>query len=465
MITEKTNVWRSGLSSLAKGLARVLPGSGLKKQTRNSGAYLAVFSAFATLSLLFTPNTTLAQEDPPPPANLTVAFGDSNYTAIENGADAQVMISLNQPADRSVSIPINTSPATGPYTIAFSHVVFDVGEQHRTIAVSANDDKDLTNQTVTLSLGTRPSGVSLGSPSSARVTLWDDDLKDLNISFGSASSTATENGGNATVAITLDSASDRALRIPITATAGTDTVADDYKLSANEVVFNVGQSRKTITISAEDDDDLTAGSVVLGFGTLPAGVDVSTEEGAQTTHTVTLSDDGMRVVEFDEDKYNAPEGGGAQTITVNLEPAPTSNVNIRISFPAPPQNNPKYSVTGLTNNMLTINSDSTSGTFEVTGLEDDDMVSQTVTFRITSPYPATVRAGKTTSTVVTLVDNELPPAPMVSFESGNQAPVNEGSTRTVGVNLNPASDEEVKVDVSFQHHRGQCGWRWRRCRL
>ena len=77
MITEKTNVWRSGLSSLAKGLARVLPGSGPKKQSGSNGICLAVFSAFATLSLLFTPNTTLAQD-----AALTVSFGDSNYTAV-----------------------------------------------------------------------------------------------------------------------------------------------------------------------------------------------------------------------------------------------------------------------------------------------------------------------------------------------------------------------------------------------
>ena len=181
MITEKTNVWRSGLSSLAKGLARVLPGSGPKKQSGSNGAFLAVFSAFATLSLLFTPNTTLAQDDEGP-AQLTVSFGANAYTAIENGADAQVMISLDQPADRAVSIPLNTSPATGPYSIAFSTVDFDIGEQHRTIAVKAtNDDKDRSNQTVTLSFGARPDGVSVGSPSSARVTLWDDDLKELEL--------------------------------------------------------------------------------------------------------------------------------------------------------------------------------------------------------------------------------------------------------------------------------------------
>ena len=72
-----------------------------------------------------------------------------------------------------------------------------------------------------------------------------------------------------TIPIMLDSATDRDLRIPITATAdsGEGTAADDYKLSANEVVIPAGQSRKTITVKHNDDDDLTADSVALGFGT------------------------------------------------------------------------------------------------------------------------------------------------------------------------------------------------------
>ena len=65
----------------------------------------------------------------------------------------------------------------------------------------------------------------------------------------------------------LDSATDRDLRIPITATPDSTagTAADDFELSATEVVFNAGQSRKTITVKHNDDDDLTVDSVTLGF--------------------------------------------------------------------------------------------------------------------------------------------------------------------------------------------------------
>ena len=447
MITEKTNDWRSGLSSLAKSLARVLPGSGPKKQSGSNGAFLAVFSAFATLSLLFTPNTTLGQDDEGPAA-LTVSFGAATYTAIENGADAQVMISLDQPADRSISIPLNTSPATGPFSVAFTHVDFAVGEQHRTIAVTANDDKDRNNQTVTLSFGTRPSGVSVGSPSSARVTLWDDDLKELTIQFGLGTFIATENRGAVTVPIILNEATDRDLRIPLTHTpdSGEGTLATEYKLSATEVVFNAGQSRKTITVSANDDDDLTPDSVELGFGTLPFGVD-NTPEGRATAE-VTLADDGIRVLQFGANKYSATEEDTSGVdVTVSIAPVPLSDTNVRISYPAPPRNNADYSVTGITSNMVTVPT-SGSVTFTVVALEDADLVDEKITFRITSPLPPSTRLGKNSSTVVTLEDIDSPPAPMVSFERAAQTPVREGSSRSVAVILNPVSSEEVKVNVT-----------------
>ncbi len=451
MITEKTNVWRSGLSSLAKGLARVLPGSGPKKQSGSNGAFLAVFSAFATLSLLFTPNTTLAQDDEGPAA-LTVSFGADSYTAIENGADAQVMISLDQPADRAVSIPLNTSPATGPYSVAFSTVDFDVGEQHRTIAVTAtNDDKDLNNQTVTLSFGARPAGVSVGTPSSARVTLWDDDLKALNISFGRGPFVARENGGAVTVPITLDSATDRDLRIPITATPDSTegTLAADFTLSANEVVFPAGQSRQTITVKANDDDDLTVDSVELGFNTpqMPFGVSVRAEDRA--TAEVTLTDDNFRVVQFDANKFTAVENASPTpvTVTVNVSPAPAGDVAIGISVsPAPARQNPDFSHT-ITGNSVTVGTGG-STTFTVSALEDDDMTSEKITFRITNLPPGSYRVGKNSSTVVTLQDEDLPDPTMVFFDSATQAPISEGGTRTVGVTLNPPSDEDVTVTLT-----------------
>ena len=53
------------------------------------------------------------------------------------------------------------------------------------------------------------------------MTLVDDDRAALRVSFGADAYTATENGTAATVTVTLDQDSDRALTIPIEVTGGT----------------------------------------------------------------------------------------------------------------------------------------------------------------------------------------------------------------------------------------------------
>ena len=85
-----------------------------------------------------------------------------------------------------------------------THVAFAVGEDSRTIAVSANNDDNTTDERVTLSLGALPTGVSRGSPSSAAVMLVDDDLKPLYLSFGAATYSAMESGADARVMITVN---------------------------------------------------------------------------------------------------------------------------------------------------------------------------------------------------------------------------------------------------------------------
>ena len=65
------------------------------------------------------------------------------------------------------------------------------------------------------------------------------------------------------------------------------------------------------------------------------------------------------------------------------------------------------------------------------------MVSEMITFRITTLPPGSYRRGKNSSTVVTLQDEDLPPPAMVFFDNATQAPISEGGTRTVGVTLNP----------------------------
>ena len=104
--------------------------------------------------------------------------------------------------------------------------------------------------------------------------------------FGSESYTATEAGNGVPVTVMLNPAALEALAIPITVRPAALTEASDYSVSARALTFAVGESTRTLTVTALADDDSADEAVELGFGQLPPGV----VAGAAVTAAVTLSD-------------------------------------------------------------------------------------------------------------------------------------------------------------------------------
>ena len=109
----------------------------------------------------------------------------------------------------------------------------------------------------------------------------------LTVSFGSASYTATEGGDAAAVAVVLSGDPGRAVTIPLTAVAGGGADADDYVAPASVTFESGGALTRTATVTAAADETAESGeSAVLGFGTLPEGI----EAGATASATVMLAD-------------------------------------------------------------------------------------------------------------------------------------------------------------------------------
>ena len=127
-----------------------------------------------TEGTLATTTVTLVDDDR---AALRVSFGADAYTATEGEADGvTVTVSLDQAANRPLTIPLKTDPASGDFTLSVTEVGFTVGEQSQTFTVTATDDADLDDETVMLRFGdlTR-SAVTEGKPAEAMLTIIDDE--------------------------------------------------------------------------------------------------------------------------------------------------------------------------------------------------------------------------------------------------------------------------------------------------
>ncbi len=111
---------------------------------------------------------------------VAVSFGAATYTVAE-GWTVDVMVTLDVDPQRTVTIPIEASPAAaGDYSIPGS-VTFDAGETRQPINFVTVDDSvvESADETFTLSFGsTLPTGVNSGSLATAEVTVTDDDAPD-----------------------------------------------------------------------------------------------------------------------------------------------------------------------------------------------------------------------------------------------------------------------------------------------
>ena len=113
-----------------------------------------------------------------------------------------------------------------------------------------------------------PTGVSAGSTNEAIVSITDDDVPSVEVSFGQGSYRVDE-GSTVTVKVKLSADPERTVTIPITATDQDEASGDDYSGVPPSVTFVSGDTEETISFTAASDNvDDDGESVKLTFGAL-----------------------------------------------------------------------------------------------------------------------------------------------------------------------------------------------------
>ena len=249
-------------------------------------------------------------------------------------------------------------------------VTFASGETEKTLTFTAIQDTDNDDgESVKLGFGTLPDRVSAGTTSEATVSITDDDVPEVKVSFGAATYNAAE-GGTVDVTVTLDADPERPVTIPITVTEQGGASSTDYSNVPQEITIGSGETQKSFTFAATQDDiDDDGESVELKIGS-PLPADVSEGSTAQTI--VTITDDDTVGVTISETSLDIEEGD-FDTYTVVLDTEPTGDVAVAIG-----------GVTGteltLDKTTLTFTSDNwdTAQTVKVTAGQDDDAVDEDV---------------------------------------------------------------------------------------
>ena len=389
-----------------------------------------------------TDETTISITDDDVPS-VTVSFEQPSY-AVPEGSSVTIKVILSADPERTVEVPITATDIDGASSSDYSvpqTVVFNSGDTEKTFSFSATDDaEDDDGERVRLTFGTLPPRVSSTSPSQAVVSITDDDVPSVTVSFGQPSYTVPE-GSSVTVKVVLSANPERTVTIPLTATNQGGATSSDYSVPST-VVFNSGDTEKTFDFTATDDSvDDDGESVKLGLGsTLPTGVSAGTTD--ETTVTITDDDVPSVTVSFEQPSYTVPEGNSI-TVKVKLDADPERTVTIPLT---------KANQDGATAadysvpSTVVFNSGDTEKSFTFTATDDSvDDDGESVRLGFGSTLPTGVSAGSTDETTVSITDDDVPSV-SVSFEQPSYT-VPEGSSVTVKVILSADPERTVTIPL------------------
>ena len=263
---------------------------------------------------------------------VTVSFEQPSYTVAE-GSSVAVKVTLSADPERTVTIPLlrvnQGGASSSDYSDVPADVEFNSGDTEKTFTfTAASDNVDDDGESVRVSFGTLPDQVSAGTYSGTTVSITDDDLPQVTVSFEESSYNVAE-GDDVTVKVVLSADPERTVTIPVTAAVQGGATASDYSVPSS-IVFNIGDTEKEITFSATQDTENDDGeSVKLGFGSsLPTGVTVGSTD--ETTISITDDDAPAVTVSFEQPSYTVVEDESV-TVKVKLSADPERTVTIPLT--------------------------------------------------------------------------------------------------------------------------------------
>ena len=132
-----------------------------------------------------------------------------------------------------------------------ANVVFNSGDMEKEFTFAATADSiDDDGESVKLTFGSLPMGVSEGSTKETVVSITDDDLPaDVDVEFEQGTYTVAE-GSTVTVKVTLSEDPEQTVTIPLTATGQDGASSDDYSGVPSSLVFNALEIRRRSLRSA-----------------------------------------------------------------------------------------------------------------------------------------------------------------------------------------------------------------------
>ena len=253
------------------------------------------------------------------------------------------------------------------------------------------------------------------------------------MSFASASQSAAEDSGTNNVTVNLSPAPAADITLAYTVD-GTATSGSDYTALSGTLAVAKGATTATIPVAIVDDGaNEDAETVVL---TLSAGSGYKV--GSPGTHTLTIAASDAPTASFASASQSVQEDSGTSNVTVNLSPAPASDITLAYTVDGTATSGSDYTALSGT---VAVPKDATTATIPV-AIVDDGANEDAETVVLTLAAGSGYQVGSPDTHTLTIAASDPLTA---SFASASQTAQEGSGTSNVTVNLSPAPAADITL--------------------
>jgi hypothetical protein len=372
----------------------------------------------------------------------------TSYSASEPGATATAatitVVRVGGSAE-AVGVTCATSDGTATsssdYTATSKTLTFAAGETSKTFTVPIGDDLlDEAGETFTVTLSDPTGGAILAAPTSATVTIADNDPTPT-VQFDTAASSGAESRSPAAIGVVLSAASGQEVSVKYATANGTATISgNDYAAASGTLTFPPGETRRAIDVPVLDDTSVEPNETFSVTLSSP----VKATLGTRTKHVYTIeNDDPAGSVRLGAAAYSVDEAGGTVTITVARAGGSSGAVGVSFATSAGTATAADFTpVSGTRSGGVGDTADKTI-TVPISGDALDEADEETFSVTLSAPTGGAT-LGAPSSATVTIVDDD--PVPTVRFEQGASSGAESTTPAGIDVILSAASGLEVRVD-------------------
>ncbi|MEN7341968.1 MAG: FG-GAP-like repeat-containing protein [Pseudomonadota bacterium] len=369
---------------------------------------------------------------------LPVATLSVDQTSIdESGGVATLTATLSFAPSLPVSLDLGFAGSASAQDYSASAGVLNFAPNQTTASLTitgTNDPTFETTETVIVSL-IAANNASIGAPSDAAINVLDDDVMP-SVSIAASTDRIDENGGTATVTVSLSNPSVMPVTVDLLA-SGTASNAD-YSIGATQIVIAPETLAASTVVTGVDD------SLVENTETLSLTIDSVSNAtlGSPSIVDLVIDDDEAPIATLSVSPNNIDEAGGSATITADLSFAALQNAELTLATAG----SADTSDFELSASVIQIAAGDLSGSVTVTGL-DDSIFEGDETIELSIAMAVNATASSNTPVTVTIFDDELPPPPGLTLTASQLVLAESGGSSVITASIATAFPRDVIVPL------------------